>query len=105
MTVKDCGPGFGEGRFSRSLRFSRWSQAVEVPQGRGSDDVVVWTVADFNKHAYEMGTSGLHRTGIKLPASALTTNRSPDPGTARSLYVSFSARKCCFLLADQRARG
>ena len=28
------------------------------------------------KHAYEMGTSELHRTSIMLAAAALTTNRS-----------------------------
>ncbi|WP_285895574.1 hypothetical protein [Epibacterium ulvae] len=28
------------------------------------------------KHAYEMGTSELHRTSILLAAVALTTNRS-----------------------------
>ena len=46
-----------------------WSQAFEVPQGRCSDDAVVWTVADFDKHAYEMGTSELHRTSIMLAAA------------------------------------
>ena len=30
-------------------------------------------------HAYEMGTSGLHRTRIMLAAAALTTNRSMYP--------------------------
>ncbi|MEZ0468969.1 hypothetical protein C6W91_20735 [Phaeobacter sp. SYSU ZJ3003] len=54
-------------------------QALEVPQGRGSDDAEVWTVADFDKHAYEMGTSELYRTSIMLAAAALTTNRSMYP--------------------------
>jgi len=31
------------------------------------------------KHAYEMGTSELHRTSIMLAAIALTTNRSKYP--------------------------
>ena len=31
------------------------------------------------KHAYEMGTSELHRTSIMLAAAALTTNRSMYP--------------------------
>ena len=31
------------------------------------------------KHAYEMGTSELHRTNIMLAAFALTTNRSMYP--------------------------
>ena len=31
------------------------------------------------KHAYEMGTSELHRTSIMLAAIALTTNRSMYP--------------------------
>jgi hypothetical protein len=31
------------------------------------------------KHAYEMGTSELHRTSIKSAAAALTTNRSMYP--------------------------
>lgn len=31
------------------------------------------------KHAYEMGTSELHRTSIMLAASALTTDRSMYP--------------------------
>lgn len=31
------------------------------------------------KHAYEMGTSDLHRTSIMLAAAAMTTNRSMDP--------------------------
>ena len=35
-------------------------QAFEVLQGRGSDDVVVRTVADHIEHANEMGTSKLH---------------------------------------------
>ena len=33
----------------------------------------------FAKHAYEMGTSKLHRTSIMLAAAALTTNRSMYP--------------------------
>ena len=33
----------------------------------------------FAKHAYEMGTSELHRTGIMLAAAALTTNPSMYP--------------------------
>ncbi len=33
----------------------------------------------FAKHAYEMGTSELHRTSIMLAAIALTTNRSKYP--------------------------
>jgi len=48
------------------------------------------------KHAYEMGTLELHRTGIRLTPKALTTNRSMYPkdlsrqpqrkyGTARDL--------------------
>ena len=31
------------------------------------------------KHAYEMGTSELHRTSIMLAAASLTTNRSMYP--------------------------
>ncbi|WVX51497.1 hypothetical protein ROLI_045990 (plasmid) [Roseobacter fucihabitans] len=31
------------------------------------------------KHAYEMGTSELHRTSIMLAVAALTTNRSMYP--------------------------
>ena len=31
------------------------------------------------KHAYEMGTSELHRTSILLAVGALTTNRSMYP--------------------------
>ena len=31
------------------------------------------------KHAYEMGTSGSHRTSIMLAATALTTDRSMCP--------------------------
>ena len=33
----------------------------------------------YAKHAYEMGTSELHRTSIMLGALALTTNRSMYP--------------------------
>lgn len=33
----------------------------------------------FIKHAYEMGTSELHRTSIMLAADALTTDRSMYP--------------------------
>ncbi len=33
----------------------------------------------FAKHAYEMGTSELHRTSIMLAAATLTTNRSMYP--------------------------
>ncbi len=33
---------------------------TRVPQGRGSDDAVVRTVAEKIEHAYEMGASGLH---------------------------------------------
>ena len=33
----------------------------------------------FAKHAYETGTSELHRTSITLAAAALTTNRSMYP--------------------------
>jgi hypothetical protein len=32
------------------------------------------------EHAYEMDTSGLHRTRILLAAFALTTDRSKHPG-------------------------
>jgi len=35
------------------------------------------------KHAYEMGTSELHRTSIMLAAKALTTNRSMYPKDLR----------------------
>lgn len=45
------------------------------------------------KHAYEMGTSELHRTSIMSAADALTTDRSMYPkGLNRRLY-QIQARK------------
>lgn len=54
-------------------------QALEVPKGRGSRDVVVRTVASLAEHANEMDTPELHRTSILSAASRLTTDRSTFP--------------------------
>lgn len=50
-------------------------QAYEVPKGRGSGDVGVWTVASHAEHANEMDTPELHRTSIM--SAALAADHGP----------------------------